>query len=743
MKNPFSHRYSATLWRLWLFALLLSFFQFGCGGPDLVQQARSLQASGRFEESLVPLRTLLAEGANDSEVDFLYGNALQGSGVPMMSIWALERAMGDPEWFERAGLLLASGAVMAKEYNLAIDVTDRLIEADPESAGAHVIRAMARVGTRRDYEGAIEDADRALELDPDAVKAEVARTIALLALDRIEEASEGLAVAEEYYASDEVNQVEASHFCAAQVSFAMEKGESEEASEVLARCVESYANSQEIIGQAIEFYDGAGLYDKSIEVLEKAMAESPDVSDYRVGLVLRLEAAGRTDEALVLMEEATESEDPAQAAAALFDLAGYRLSNEDFDGAIEAYEKALEIVPRPSATRLFTFADALIVANQLDRALEVADQMDVEPHKELVYGRVAHEREDYDVALDHFSKGLRLWPDNSVARYLAANAAVQLGDVERAIEEYRYAVRIDASTSDARIELAQLYMADGDLTSALQVIRHGTETPDARSALLDLKIASTRAKRPIGMPAHLAGFNQVPGFIQQSALQMAEVTADESGPEAAVAFLEGLSLDLEQPQNAPVLIELIRQLRVVGRSPDALALAHRVVALDPSLPSSHVALALALEDDTDAAAAFDRAIELNPVDTAALSGRARIAQAGGDEQEALRLYMLAADSEPWLTDSLWSAARILSVSGPPAEFQSALERILERDPYDGSAALLLAQSMASAGENKRALWLARRAARFEASPESESLLKSLSVTPSTPSGSVQPPQAIP
>lgn len=723
---PSSRRFSATPWQWWRFAFVLALIQFGCGGPDLVQQAKSLQASGRFEESLVPLRTLLSEGVMDPEVDFLYGNALQGTGVPMMSIWSLQRSMLDPEWFERSGLLLASGAVMAKEYNLAIDVSNRLIESDPESPGAHMIRAMARVGTRRDYEGAIEDADRALELDPDAVQAEVARTIALLALDRIEDAAEGLAIAEEYYASDQLNQIEAAHFCAAQVSFAMEKGETEEGAEVLARCVEDYANNEEIIGQAVEYYDGEGLYDKTIEVLEKAVEENPDISEYRVGLVLRLESAGRLDEALALMEKATESDEPAQAASAYFDLAGYRLSQEDFDGAIEAYEKALEIVPRPAANRLFSFADALIVANRLDRALEVADQMEVEPHRELVYGRVAFEREEYDVALEHFSRGLLLWPDNSVARYLAANAAVEMGELDRAIEEYRYAVRIDASTSDARIELAQLYLADGDLTSAMQVIRHGMETPDVRSALLDLEIASRRARRPIQLPAHLVSFNQVPGFIQESAVLVAELTAEESGPEAAVAFLEALSLDLEQPQNAPVLVELTRQLPSVGRRGDAVAMANRAVAMDPSLSSSHLALGLALESNAASAAALDRAIEINATDFAALAARARIAQADGEDEDALRLYGLAADSEPWGTDSLWSIAKILGAGGSTAEWQATLERILERDPYDGRAAFLLAESLAGEGVNKRALWLARRAVRFDPSPEADALLIRLS-----------------
>ena len=60
------------------------------------------------------------------------------------------------------------------------------------------------------------------------------------------------------------------------------------------------------------------------------------------------------------------------------------------------------------------------------------------------------------------------------------------------------------------------------------------------------------------------------------------------------------------------------------------------------------------------------------------------------------------------------------------ELESALEEILERDPYDGAAAFLLAQSRLQQGENEQALWLARRGVRFAATPESEALLKSLS-----------------
>ena len=511
---------------------------------------------------------------------------------------------------------------------------------------------------------------------------------------------------------------------------------------MLLRCLDRYPESEEIIGQALEYYDEEQQFDRSIEILEKAMEENPEVSDYRVGLVLRLDASGRVEEAKALMVEATESDNPAEAAAAFFDLAGYRLSAEDFEGAIEAYEEAFEIAPGFSSTRLFSFADALIVAGRLDRALEVADQMEVRPHRELVQGRVAYEREDYTDALDHFSEGLLLWPDNAVARYLAAKAAFQLGDVDRAIEEYPYAVRLDAEATDARIELARLYMADGDLNVALQVIRHGGETPDVQSALLDLEIVTRLARRSVSMPRHLFKFNQIPGFTQQSAKNMAKVIREENSPEESVAFIEGLSLDLMAPKNGPILLELIRGLIQSGRLSDASELADEAVRMNPALPNSHVALGLVLESSSDPKAnpkaAFDRASELNPASAAALSGRARISHAEGKNNEATELYRLAAQSDPFSTDALWSVVEILRSTSQSPELESTLEEILERDPYDGAAAFLLAKSRLQQGENEEALWLAQRSVRFAATPESEALLESLSapssdLTKSSPS----------
>ena len=68
--------------------------------------------------------------------------------------------------------------------------------------------------------------------------------------------------------------------------------------------------------------------------------------------------------------------------------------------------------------------------------------------------------------------GCALWPDNAVARYYAARAAERLGDFDRAIDDYRYAIRAGIDDTDARYRLARLYEAARAYALALGVARH-------------------------------------------------------------------------------------------------------------------------------------------------------------------------------------------------------------------------------------------------------------------------------
>ena len=82
-------------------------------------------------------------------------------------------------------------------------------------------------------------------------------------------------------------------------------------------------------------------------------------------------------------------------------------------------------------------------------------------------GRIQLVRGNAKEALAAFDEGIANWPNNAGARYLAGAAALQLGDFERAIVEFRESVRVDVTATDAARSLARLYFERGDYEQAI------------------------------------------------------------------------------------------------------------------------------------------------------------------------------------------------------------------------------------------------------------------------------------
>ncbi|MBW2692823.1 MAG: hypothetical protein JRE57_09345, partial [Deltaproteobacteria bacterium] len=167
----------------------------GCNEADPLEAIREQQAAGDIAGSVEPLRELLKTRPDDPEVVFLYGRALALTQQSNLAMWSLRKAMQDPEWLVPAGLQLAFLALDARDFNEVVEITGQILESEPENVSALLIRANAQAHWKKAPELALADANRVLELDPDQLEAYEPRILALLALDRLDEASESLAEA--------------------------------------------------------------------------------------------------------------------------------------------------------------------------------------------------------------------------------------------------------------------------------------------------------------------------------------------------------------------------------------------------------------------------------------------------------------------------------------------------------------------------------------------------------------------
>jgi tetratricopeptide (TPR) repeat protein len=704
----------------------------GCNEVDPLEAIREQQAAGDYAGSVEPLRELLKTRSEDSEAVFLYGRALALTKRANLATWSLRKAMNDPEWLVAAGLQLAYLALEARDFNEVVEITGQILEREPENTTALLMRANAYAHWKKDPEAALADADRVLELDPDKLEAYEPRILALLSLERLEEAGESLAEAGRRLVElDASGRVLAWH-CSTTAAFEQARGDLEKTRESWIACLEAYPADMEVLSSAMRFYDELGEADRAVEVLRAALAGAPTSRPLRVALSQRLRYAGNPAEAEAVLREATHSEDPEVAAAAWMDLGEHRLALGEFGAAADAMERALELAREagsPNLDLLFGYADTLVLAGRLARALEVAEGLPLAAHRQLIRARVAQERREPARALEEFEEALRLWPDNPWARYYAALAAEELGQFDRALEEYRYAVRISPTATDARTRGANMLLAQGQPSFARQMLvtGGGQESLEFEGQLLYMRL-SGRLGDGASVRDGLVQIEQsYPAWAGRALVEAAEGLAERSGPSVALGMLlTAPGVNFNDLRYAAALRALVQFSHAAGETAATEAAVEETLAARPDSGAFQEIRGLDLElsgAPTEAVrAAYTRALDLEPRNALALAGLGRLAM-DDDPAAALVLFDRAAAADPSDPDPKFQAARALAASEQIAEAQQRLDEILLEHPFEAEVAAERARLDLERGiATPRTLDRALRAARFGGGADAFELL---------------------
>jgi tetratricopeptide (TPR) repeat protein len=705
----------------------------GCNEVDPLEAVRLQHAAGDYEGSIEPLRELLATRPEDPETNLLYGRALAFTQGPNLAVWSLRKAMKDPEWLVPAGMQLAFVALVAGDFNEVVEITGRVLEREPDHVRALLMRANANAHWKKAPELALADAARVLELDPDVVEAYEPRIIALLDLERFEEAGEVLAEAGRRLSEVGTDESVIAWHCVTTAVFEQATGDLEQARETWIACLDAHPTNLDTVTSATSFYDEQAEPDRSLEVLRAALAGTPASRTFRVLLAQRLSLLGDTAEAEAVLREATRSEDPAVAAAGWLDLGQLRRGLGEFGAAADALERAVEMareVGPADPQLLFEYADVLVVAGRLDRALAVAEKLTVPAHRALIRARVAQERRAPARALEGFDEGIRLWPDNPWARYYAALAAEELGDFKRALAEYRYAVRIAPEATDARTRGAALLAADGKADFALQMLLTGGEgqaPPELEAQLLFMRL-SGRKGNAVALADALSWIEtNRPGWAGLALAEGAEGLAERSGPAEALAMLATApGVDFGDLRYAPALRALVHFSHQAGEAAATQAALETILVAQSESGAFQEIRGLDLELSGAPAeavhAAYARALALGPGNSRALAGLGRLAF-GDDPGAALIFFDRAAAADPSDPVPKLQAARALVASGKPAQAEERLDGLLLEHPFEAEAAAERAQLDLERGiATPHTLERALRAVRFGGGADALELL---------------------
>jgi tetratricopeptide (TPR) repeat protein len=713
-------RHRSVCARALVAALVAGLALSACAKRDPLPAIREQQEQGKFEATIEPLRDLLRDRPEDPEVNFLYAHALVATQRPSLATWALRKAMESPEWTAKAGLELAYASLESADYNEAIEAATRVLDLEPDNVSALLARANAEAYWRKEPEKALADAARAAELEPDSLDAMKPRILALLVLERTDEARD--AIAEMGRRIEDVDAPDAtrSWFCVTKAIFTNESGDAAGAAKLWPECLAKYPAVPDVVFSALQFYDEAGQPQQSLDVLRKALAADPNSLTWRSALADRLRLAGDAAESERLLVEATQTEDPAAATAAWFELGRFRRNAQNPAGAAEAMKRAYELAQKagPVSPQLpFEYAETLMLSQQFDEALAIADKLTVPAHRHMIRARVEQERGNARAALAEFDEAFRLWPDNPWARYYAARAAEVAGDFDRALEEYRTSIRIEAGVTDARTRAAKLLAAEGKPRMAAQMLRQPSSQPlESGGQLLSLYLTGSR-----GTPEQIAEVEAKLEEIDRTvrAEQLAElargVSESSRGPKAGLDLLrKARGIDLTDPGAAAALREIVRLSHAAGeRATPAELRAALAKHADAGAFQEIRGLDLELAGDADGArAAYQRAVDVDADDAHALAGLGRLTRER-DPEAAIGFFDRAATADPDDPEPALLAARAAAASGKVDDAARRLDELLGRHPLEAQAAALRAtldldRGIASAETLERA----RRAARL-------------------------------
>ncbi len=709
MNTSASHRRLRTCSaRVLLAGLVLGL---GCGEakdtPSL-KAIRALHEEGRWRDSLPDLRALVDENPANGEANLLLGTALLQGGDAGLAVWPLRRASEHPRYAVPAGLLLARAMLDSRTAPDALPVINRVLELDPDNLGALALRSRAHLANGNLVDG-LADIDRVLERDPHNVAALVPRVTTLIALDLIDDAEAALATARERLATTDepISEGMRARLCIAGALFSFEKGDLEIAESQYAECLEAHSQNPLAVTETAAYYDLSGRPEDATKLLQEALASTPN-SFFRLALARRMRALGDLAEEERLLREEAEQTATAQA---WFNLADLYVNREQFDEAVLAFEEALAAAQEASVMLRFAYADTLVQAERYELARSVADALEEPSLRDLILGRILLAEGNAAAALEAFTSGIRLWPNNPSGRFLAGEAAEALGDFPRAMSEYRESLRAHPGFTRAGLSLAELQAVSGQDPLALDSLsRHLRARPrDAEALILAARVAHRTGRHPLAtrMLQRLAAIH---GHESVAVAEEAGLLAADKGAELAVEAIEHSQLDLSDPANLPALESLVEQLAELAQHEKA---EQRVGAALEAHPEEVALLTLQGRVHERAGKSpresYEQALALVPNYAPALAGLGALAEAVGEHQQALDLYARSEEALPGHPQTAMNVARMLAALQREEEARERLETLLRRHPREAEAALQLAELLVKQGELERAATFAERA----------------------------------
>jgi cellulose synthase operon protein C len=446
---------------------------------------------------------------------------------------------------------------------------------------------------------------------------------------------------------------------------------------------------------------GLRAYDRAEEAYRAALAIEPRSAQIRTELAAVLGESGRVQDAreliaAVLTDEPTFTPALLARGAAEFDA-------HQFPAAEATFQQITDLEPG-KATRtpaylaaLAQLAEAQLAQGKVDPAAANADALlaiaPKNPIARYVKAAVEVQQQNLDGAEQRLESLIVDAPTYWPAHRLLGAINVTQNQPGQAMMYLRTAVTNNPTDNAARLQLAELYIREGDLAAARELMEGSPSAASVNDGLFFAFAGRT---------------SQQAGLADQATQYFDESERKVSGDVRELARLSSMYLAAG---------EFERATRVLKSASFKDSQSEQLV-------DYLLALVQARQGDLQAAdATARRLVEQQPAAAWPLNFRASLALAGGNLPQARELLTKALDLEPMNTTTLLNLARVAAAEQKPEQAEGFLRRVNEINPSEPAALVGLAQLAVARGDFATA---AKQVDRLPASPLRDRLVGEVS-----------------
>jgi putative PEP-CTERM system TPR-repeat lipoprotein len=432
---------------------------------------------------------------------------------------------------------------------------------------------------------------------------------------------------------------------------------------------------------------GLNQVERAIEVYRAALDTDPSALNVRTELAATLLAFGQGDEGRALLNAVLE-QDPNFSAALL--VRGRLEATSGQRAAAEATLQRVVELERPNAARsqrhlvaMTQLIEVQIALGKVDAAAANADAFlalnERNPFARFSKALVEIEQNALESAEQRLEALIADAPQYWPAHRLLGAINVRQEQFGQAMMFFRTAVTNDPADNAARLQLAELYIRQGDIDAA-RALMEGS--PVAASDQLFFAFAAGASERAGLQEQAKQLFEQSeqrpPSDIQQ-VVGLSSLYAAAGEFDRAIRLLQTSSSQGGQGQQvSDYLLTLIHIRQGDLRAADEVAARLEQQQRETVWPLNlRGAIALMRSDFNAARTLFSRALELEPRNVTATLNMARLSAAENDSPRAERYFRQALEIDPAQPAALTGLAQLAMLRGDLPDAKALLERTPE------------------------------------------------------------------